>query len=168
MLRHPSAMARGRTAQQFLKFLLSGGIAAGVNAGTGALLRIVLVGDLGYDASVFLGFVAGTVVSFLLNRTFTFQAKDGDLRRQIRRYVITAVSGILLATAIGAGALLVWRAVVQGRLAEDRIDLLAHLTAIGLTTIYNFVIIKYWAFGSRESKPVPTTANVHLTGSGTR
>jgi putative flippase GtrA len=131
-------------ASQVGKFIVSGGIAAFFNIATGWVLRR-LFGETAHVAAVAAGFTVGTVISFVLNRTFTFRATSGDVRKQAIRYLVVAVAGIGLAAVIAAGLEHLLRSFVGDALSSADVGDLAHVGAIGLNTIYTFIAIKYFA-----------------------
>jgi putative flippase GtrA len=132
-------------APQIAKFLLTGGLAALANVGTGWALRRVLDGDGGHVAAVAAGFSVGTVVSFALNRSFTFRATAGNLKRQVIRYFGASLVSIVLAAVIASGLEQLLRRLLAARITLAQIGDLAHLGAIAVTTIYSFLVIKYFA-----------------------
>lgn len=132
-------------APQIAKFLVAGGIAASANIATGWVLRRLFAGEAGHTAAVAAGYCVGTVVSFVLNRKFTFQATGGNLKRQMIRYLWATLGGILVASLIAAGLEVPLRSLLAARLTAAQIGDLAHVGAIGFTTIYSFLVIKYFA-----------------------
>jgi putative flippase GtrA len=137
-------------APQIAKFLVAGGIAASANIATGWALRRLFEGEGAHAAAVAAGYCVGTVVSFVLNRKFTFQATEGNLRRQIIRYAWATLGGIVVAALIAAGLEVPLRSLLATRLTSAQIGDVAHVGAIGFTTIYSFLVIKYFALRVEE------------------
>jgi putative flippase GtrA len=131
--------------EQIAKFVFSGGVAAVANIGVGYGARLVLHGDLAYPASVLAGFAVGTVVSFVLNRTITFAATGGRASQQLVRFVLAAVLGAGIAAALATGMLYVLRRALGGVFADTILATGAHVAAVGITTVYNFLAMKYFA-----------------------
>jgi putative flippase GtrA len=131
--------------EQIAKFVLSGGVAAIANVGVGYGVRLVWHGDLAYPASVLSGFAVGTVVSFVLNRTITFAATGGRASRQLVRFVLAAVLGAGIAAALATGILFLLRVCLRGAVADSVLGTGAHVAAVGITTVYNFLAMKYYA-----------------------
>jgi putative flippase GtrA len=132
-------------AAQIAKFLLSGGVAAIVNLGVGIGVRHVLAGPAAMPASVVAGFALGTLVSFYLNRRITFAATGGRASRQLVRFVLAALVGAGIAAALATGILYLLRAMVGPALGESIKETAAHVGAIGITTVYNFLAMKCYA-----------------------
>jgi putative flippase GtrA len=131
--------------EQIAKFVFSGGVAAVANIGVGYGARQVLHGDFAYPASVLAGFAVGTVVSFVLNRTITFAATGGRASRQLVRFALAAVVGAGIAAALATGMLFVLRLGLGGVVTDSLLATGAHVAAVGITTVYNFLAMKYFA-----------------------
>ena len=82
-----------------------------------------------------IGYIAGMINSFILNKRWTFEAK-GRTSRQIHRFFILNILGLILSTSIifvfvdllHTSYLIVWP------------------IAIGIVMILNFIGNKYWTF----------------------
>lgn len=70
--------------ERFLRFLVTGGLAAGVNVGAGILLNLVLA----FEFAVALAYLAGMTTAFVLARLFVFEAASGTVRGQYLRFAI--------------------------------------------------------------------------------
>ncbi|HYC25854.1 MAG TPA: GtrA family protein [Roseiarcus sp.] len=89
--------------RQIPAFLVAGASAFVVDAGLTVLLAVGL-GVSPYFARPPAVAVA-TLVGFCLNRAFTFDARGGNRRRDLARYVLVAASGQAVNYAVYAGAL---------------------------------------------------------------
>jgi len=140
-------MASRDLGAQIVKFLLTGGVAAAANIVVGILVRHFISGELGLDVSVGAGFAVGTAVSFVLNRQVTFAATAtaGRLSGQVGRYAAAAAVGWGITTVAATLALRLFHWVIPGYFTEGTVETMAHVSAIGLNTIYSFVAIKYFA-----------------------
>lgn len=142
-----------------MTFLLVGGLAALVNLGAGAAVRGLIESPWAYELRLVVGFAAGTVVSFVLNRQITFAGQQGDLWRQAFRYSVTAVVSIGVASVAGWCSLAVLGLFAGIHWLYDSREVLSHLAAIGITTIYNYIAIKYFALradrGREGGRPGP-------------
>jgi putative flippase GtrA len=132
--------------RQFVVFLLVGGTAALVNFGSGALVRLCWTSYPAYVASVALGFVLGTVVSFFLNRRITFRAGDEAVAPQAIRFGVVAMGAVVVSVAVASLVLWAWELAGQALLARAQVETLGHLGAIGVSTVYNFLAMKFFAF----------------------
>jgi putative flippase GtrA len=132
-------------AGQVAKFLFSGGVAALVNLGAGIVVRRVYDGPMAMPASVVAGFVLGTLVSFFLNRHITFAATHGRASRQLVRFFLAGLVGAGSAAALATAILALLHSMVGATLPEATAETAAHVGAIGITTVYNFLAMKYYA-----------------------
>ena len=132
---------------EFPRFLVSGGIAALANLLSAWCYRRLLEDTLFYfEISVALGFSVGTVISFVLNRFFTFRATAGKAWAQLLRFLLVAAASIALSTVVAhllfRGMLLFPAGLAHTRLVES----IAHVVTVGVMTVFNYFVIKYVAF----------------------
>ena len=128
---------------KFLKFLFVGGTCALLNYGSGELVRRYF--GL-FMLSIIIGYVIGTIASFILNKIITFKSYDEKISLQLFKFIIVAVSSLILAAII---AYLAKSAILSSGiiyLPEKHADSAAHLTTIVFTTLYNFLLMKHFAF----------------------
>lgn len=77
--------------QRFLKFLITGGIAAAVNFGS----RIVLGMWMGYVVSIIIAYCIGMVTAFILNRMFVFENPTNPLHNQVGWFTAVNLAAVL-------------------------------------------------------------------------
>lgn len=119
--------------RQFVAFFGVGVVAAIVHYG----LLYLLVEAFFYDpvSASLAGYVAGGIVSYVLNRMFTYEAQRGHLEAGWRFGVVA-----------GFGFLLTW--LLMG-LFHTRMGwhyLLAQLATTGIVLVWSFLAHKYWSF----------------------
>jgi putative flippase GtrA len=83
---------------QFLLYCLCGGIGVGTDY---AVFYLAVTGGMWYQAANALGYLAGTLMSFALNRIVTFKLRDRVLQRLA---MFIAIAGV----GFAASALLLW------------------------------------------------------------
>ena len=135
--------------RQFGVFLVVGALSALVNFLSGAAVRIVSTSAPVYGASIVVGMVAGTVLSFFLNRRFTFAVTGAPAAPQAARFALVAVGAIVLAALFGESILFLWQRLPSPWFSRNAVESLAHVGAIGVNTIYGFLAIKYYAMRQR-------------------
>jgi len=140
------AVIRLFASKQFVVFLLVGGTAALVNFFSGALVRAYWTSYPAYVAGVTLGFVLGTVVSFILNRRFTFKTSDQAMTSEAFRFAVVALGAVLVSVAVASVVLWTWELVDRVLVTRAQVETLGHICAIGLCTVYNFLAMKFFAF----------------------
>lgn len=128
--------------RQFLRFLLVGGVSALVNFGSGHLLRTFLQ----VVPSVWIAYVIGTISSFFLNKFYTFRVHDEHMALQGGKFVVVGLTSSLIGSGVAWVAMqllhLLWPAVLD----EGSVGSIAHVAAIGVTTVYNFLAMKFFSF----------------------
>lgn len=123
-----------------------------VNIFTGQLLYGVLGLSEGwqYSFSVSVAFFVGMLVSFSLNRRYTFKPSGRKVSREGTDFLLVSVGGLLLTT--GVAQLLFFRAGhaldgIGGVLpVAVPAETLAHVAAVGTTAVYSFTAHKYISF----------------------
>jgi putative flippase GtrA len=133
---NPSAPARA-LARQFATFSGVGLVAAVAHFG----VLIALVEGTGMDAvrAALAGFIAGAIVSYVLNRRLTYRS-DRPHREATWRFGAVAVVGFLLTWAFMAGF-------TRG-LGVSYLP--AQLVTTGIVLFWTFVANKLWTFSERR------------------
>lgn len=75
----------------FIRFVLTGGLAAGVNIGARVLLSLVMP----FEVAVVIAYLCGMTTAYILARRFVFARSGQSMRSEFLRF--TAVNGISLA-----------------------------------------------------------------------
>lgn len=82
--------------RQFLAFLITGGLAAGVNFGS----RILYDRWLDFSTSVVLAYLTGMVTAFILARAFVFSGGSQSVRRSALMFMLVNGVAVLQTWAI--------------------------------------------------------------------
>jgi putative flippase GtrA len=149
---------------QFIKFLAAGGTAALLNFFSGLVFRVLYPG-LPNEVSILVGYTAGTIVSFILNKLFTFKARDEKTYVQALKFTLLAVTSIILAEVISRFVLWIYFYTLVSAFISGSVIIvdwlrgaksipvdyamaqnISHVVAIGITTIYNFLAMKFFSF----------------------
>lgn len=123
------------------KFLL-----VGVGNTLLSMVLMFLLEGLGYWPSTAIAYVAGSVMSFFLNRSFTFQSR-AELWPSALKFAVNVAVCYLIAYA-AAQPLAAW---ILGRTAIPAIwqERLAKLGGMGLYTVLNYFGQRFFAFRNR-------------------
>jgi putative flippase GtrA len=124
---------------RFVRFLVTGGIAAGVNIGA----RLLLQRFFSYEAAVGLAYLAGMITAFLLARSFVFEPAGGGAHGQFLRFAL--VNGVAFAQVwiISVGlALVVFPAISFTWRAET----VAHVIGVLSPVVTSYVLHKRFSF----------------------
>jgi putative flippase GtrA len=125
---------------QLLRFVLTGGFSAIVDFGLYFLLYKVV--GLHRDLAKAIGFVAGTMTAYLINRRWTFAAAPSR-SRFVKVIVLYALTFIV---QVGLNHLVL-------RLLGDKlwVILAAFVIAQGTATVINFIVQRVWIFPAGRS-----------------
>jgi len=120
------------------KFLL-----VGVGNTLLSMVIMFLLEDLGYWPSTAIAYLAGSVLSFFLNRSFTFQSK-AEFWPSVLRFAVNVAVCYLVAYSV-AQPLAAW---VLGRTGISKVwqERLAKLGGMGLFTVLNYFGQRFFAF----------------------
>jgi putative flippase GtrA len=125
-------------------FLIAGFVGLGVDAGS--FLVFFHSMSLGHYAARVLAFVIAVTVTWLLNRTFTFQAPRPDhLHREYLAYVTTQSFGVLVNFSVFTFCII----------SSDMLrqyPVFALLIGSGIAMLINFVLMKMVVFRSARSE----------------
>ena len=120
-----------------------------MNFFSGALVRLFWTSYAAYVVSVTLGFVLGTIVSFVLNRSFTFRGSGEAAAPQAFRFGVVALGAVVISLAVASLVLWGWELAGRAVLSRAQVETVGHLGAIGVSTAYNFLAMKFFAFRAR-------------------
>ena len=128
--------------QRFVSFVVTGGIAAGVNVVSRWLLSFVTF----YEAAITLAYLLGMTTAFLLARRFVFAPTGGGWFREYGRFALVNVFSFaqvllvsdLLARLVFPALGFVWH-------AHD----VAHLVGVASPIVLSYYAHKHFSFGRR-------------------
>jgi putative flippase GtrA len=128
--------------RQFATFLITGGVAAGVNFGS----RIVFNHWLGFSASIVLAYLCGMVTAFVLARLFVFRDSTQSMRRSAGFFVLVNIAAIAQTWAVSMFLLHVaWPWLGVNRFGAE----LAHGVGVIVPVFTSYLGHKRWSFGDR-------------------
>jgi putative flippase GtrA len=124
---------------RFIAFLVTGGIAAGVNIASRWLLEFVV----SFEAAVVYAFLAGLVTGFLLFRLFVFKAATGGKHWQFVRYTLVNLVALAQVWLISVGlARFVFPAIGVTWLGETA----AHVIGVLSPVASSYILHKRFSF----------------------
>lgn len=127
---------------KFLKFLLVG--VANTLVGTAVMLACYNLLGLGYWVSTAANYVCGSILSYFLNKHFTFQSKEPD---SVTRFIVNILACYLVAYGLA-------RPLVRGLLAgweEAFRDNASMLVGLVLFTILNYLGQRRFVFAKQKT-----------------
>jgi len=123
---------------QLVRFGLVGAVGFVVNLGVYALFVHPIGVD--YHIAAVAAWMVAVANNFILNRHWTFEARDGRARFQAARFVVVSL------VAFGVSLLLLTLLVESGGMAKVP----AQAIAVAASTPLNFLGNKLWSFRSRD------------------
>jgi len=84
---------------QFIKFLMTGGVAAGVNFGS----RFFFNQYVSFELAVILAYLMGMITAFLLAKLFVFKRSKNSTKKEIFYFTLVNVVAILQTYVISVG-----------------------------------------------------------------
>lgn len=90
---------RGPEARRFVAFLLTGGLAAGVNVGSRMGFGLVAP----YEAAVALAYLVGMTTAFTLARLFVFAGSGRRLHVEYGRFALVNVAALVQVVVVSVG-----------------------------------------------------------------
>jgi len=130
-----------------VRFLLLGGVAAGVNW----LSRFAWETIMPFGAAVVAAYATGMVVAFILFRLFVFPNGDQPMGRQIRNFVLVNLVGMALSLAL-AVTLVEWVFPAVGFDVYPKA--IGHGLAIAAPILSSWFGHKYFTFARRADRAV--------------
>lgn len=129
---------------QFLLYCLCGGMGVSTDY---AVFWLAVTGGMWYQGANAFGYLAGTLMSFALNRIFTFGMRDRVWQRLMMFLAIASVG-------FGASALLLWLLVTYAHL-DARI---AKLVTLPMVVVLQFTLNRRLTFNALPAVEVVPTS----------
>ena len=127
---------------QFLRFLVTGGIAAVVNLGSRYLLNMVM----SFEASVVLAYLLGMTTAYVLARLFVFTGGTRSVGAEFSRFAVVNAFALVIVWIVSVGlARVVFPAIGFTWHADD----IAHAIGVVIPAITSFVGHKHFTFRAR-------------------
>ena len=127
---------------QFLKFLVTGGIAALVNL----LSRYALNQVMSFEAAVVVAYLLGMATAYLLARRFVFDASGRSVASEVRRFVLVNLVALGFVWVISVGlARVVFPAIGMTWHADD----IAHLIGVLAPAVTSYIGHRFYTFARK-------------------
>ena len=127
---------------QFIRFLGVGVINTAV--GTGTMFLLYNVFGAGYWISSASNYIVGSIVSYILNKKFTFKNQDSN-----KKTIIKFVVGIAVCYGIAYGIAKPLVHMLLSGQSQTVADNVAMLVGMGLFVIINYLSQKFFTFNSK-------------------
>lgn len=134
------ANARG-VRQEFVSFLVTGGIAALVNLGT----RIALNLFMPFEMAVILAYLCGMTTAYVLVRKFVFERSGRAVHDEYLRFTLVNVVAVLQVWIVSVGL----ADFAFPRLGFGHLYTVAHVIGIAIPVFTSYIGHKRFSFASR-------------------
>ncbi|GHD61801.1 hypothetical protein GCM10017083_49660 [Thalassobaculum fulvum] len=136
-------MARAIVLGEFGRFLVTGGVAAGVNVGTRWLLSHAMV----YEVAVAVAYLVGMATAYALTRLFVFERSGRAMVDEAVRFAIVNMVALAQVWVVSVGlARLAFPAVGFAWHAED----IAHLIGVAIPAVTSYFGHRHFSFAKRR------------------
>jgi putative flippase GtrA len=129
---------------EFLKFLMTGGLAALANLASRYALNLVMP----FEAAVVAAYLIGMTTAYILARLFVFQRSGRSVASEVRRFAIVNVVALVIVWLVSVGlARLLFPAVGFTWHADD----IAHLIGVLSTAVSSYFGHRLYTFAQRTT-----------------
>lgn len=126
---------------KFLKFVLVGII--NTIFGTAIMFLLYNLANFGYWGSSALSYILASILSFLLNKNFTFRNKESTVKTALRFTVNIAVCYLI---AYSISKPIVTKILLNTSLSKSIVEQVSMLLGMALFTMLNYVGQRFFAF----------------------
>lgn len=131
---------RDFASKEFLLFLGTGGVAAGVNFGS----RFLYSRLMGFSSAVIVAYLTGMITAFILAKLFVFKKSRHSTVRSA--FYFTLVNGVALLQTWTVSLLLAYK-VLPAMGIQKNVDAIAHLVGIAVPVFTSYIGHKRLSFG---------------------
>lgn len=129
---------------EFLKFLVTGGLAALANLASRYALNLIMP----FEAAVAIAYLIGMTTAYVLARRFVFQRSGRSVGSEVRRFILVNLVALVLVWLISVGlARIVFPAVGFTWHAED----IAHLIGVLAPAVSSYFGHRLYTFATARS-----------------
>jgi len=132
-------LSTNRSANQFARFLVVGGLAAVVNI----LSRIVLNLVMSYEVAIIFAYLCGMTTAYLLNRFFVFTPSGRAVHDEYLRFTLVNLIAVAQVWIVSVGlALYIFPMIGVTWHAET----IAHIIGVAIPTVTSYFGHRYFSF----------------------
>jgi putative flippase GtrA len=136
-------VARAIVLGEFGRFLVTGGVAAGVNVGARWLLSHAMV----YEIAVVVAYLVGMATAYALTRLFVFERSGRAMVDEAVRFALVNAVALVQVWVVSVGlARLAFPAVGFAWHAED----IAHLIGVAIPAVTSYFGHRHFSFAKRR------------------
>lgn len=124
---------------EFLQFLLVGGLAAGVNF----ISRIGFSELVSYRVAIVLAYLIGMLTAFILSKHYVFEHSGRPLKDELRDFTIVNVFAVIQVWLISVGLAEYFFPYISFTFYPEEV---AHLIGLGIPAVTSYFGHKYFSF----------------------
>ncbi len=129
---------------EFLRFIVTGGIAAGVNLAA----RYALNQFMSFEVSVAVAYLVGMTTAYILARLFVFQASGRSVASEFRRFALVNLVALAIVWLVSVGlARLLFPAIGFTWHADD----ISHVIGVLAPVVTSYFGHRLYTFGRRTA-----------------
>jgi putative flippase GtrA len=129
---------------RFIRFLLTGGLAAGVNIGSRWLLGFVMP----YEVAICLAYLFGMTTAFILAKLFVFEASGATIQKEYARFAIVNAVAFLQVWLVSVGLA---RFVFPAIGLVNHVETIAHVIGVLSPVITSYFAHKNYSFRTEST-----------------
>lgn len=128
---------------EFIKFLITSGIAAGVNV----IARLGFSQFMSYEAAIIPAYGVGMLSAYILARAYVFEASGQSVQREMSGFVFVNLIGLLVVWGVSVS---LYRYILPAIGWTYKPDLVAHMIGVASPAITSYFGHKYISFGKKK------------------
>ncbi|MGM9551597.1 MAG: GtrA family protein [Clostridia bacterium] len=134
--------------EKFIKFVLVGILNTLV--GTAIMFTLYNIAHLGYWFSSAINYTLTSIMSFFLNKYFTFKSK-GNLGKEVIKFSVNIAICYVLAYALAKPlTYFILNRIFEGTIKANIIENVAMLVGMGFFVVFNYTGQRFFAFKAEE------------------
>lgn len=135
-------MAKALLSSEFLKFLLTGGVAAFVNLAARWLLNLMM----SYEIAVVVAYLIGMITAYTFSKLFVFEASGRTVQDEFARFALVNLAALVQVWLVSVGlARLAFPALGFDWYAED----IAHLIGVAVPAVTSYFGHRHFSFSHK-------------------
>jgi len=128
--------------RQFFYFIFAGLCSASISI----VSRIIFQIEFSYFTSVFLASLIGMLVNFSINKNLVFRGNNQNISYQFLKFIFIGPISLLLTPVSAVMLLNIFEIIHLDWIRDSGVELLAHIGALIINSIYGFFALKYFVF----------------------
>ena len=147
---NPTPSAQSAERMRFIRFVLTGGFAAGVNV----VARVILSQFMNFHAAIIIAYLIAMVTAYALSRMFVFEKSGRSVAEELTKFAIVNVVAIAQVWAVTMVLNYYILPAIGWTLYPK---LIAHFIGVASPVFTSYFGHKYFSFGAQKSNSGPSS-----------